>query len=83
MINFKSLGVNIIKNINKIMREGWSFSAACGELKIDPRKLKTQLTPEEFAVLNNMRKHYDFYRTITPLDCKMPDFFKDSKETAH
>lgn len=82
-MKFNDVHVKIIQDLNRIMIEGWSFYSACGQLKLEPRSFKKRFTPEEFAVLNNMKKHYDFYRRITPLGKKMPNFFKDHKETPH
>ena len=66
-----------------MMLEGWSYYATVGKLGYNYQDLKKMFTPEEYAVVNNMKRHYDFYRKITPLDQKMPNFLKESEETAH
>lgn len=82
-MKFNDAHIKIIHEINKMMIEGWSYYATVGKLGYSYKDLKLMFTPEELAVVNNMKKHYDFYRKLTPLDKKMPDFLKEYDETAH
>lgn len=82
-MKFNDAHIKIIREINLMMLEGWSYHATVGKLGYNYQDLKKMFTPEEYAVVNNMKRHYDFYRKITPLDKKMPDFLKEIKEIAH